>query len=306
MAALEAARDVDAPDWLINAGAIRDVVFDALHDRPLTTPPRDVDLGFFDPGDLSPERDAEVEAALRQRAPDLPWEAKNQAAVHVWYPKRFGFEVPPFRNTAEAVATFPLTAACVGVRLRPMTSCSSVAPHGLVDLGLLIRVSPARHLPLGPARWLGAAGRQVPSATLPMRTYVRVNQGLGPQPLPPRPGYAQPDARARRGRRAAPGRARRRALDLPVLLDARSPLYSRAAVRWQARLCLEARGMELGEAAFVLGGLEALGGEHGEAVALALAGLLEARGLSAAARVLARWGSFALRPGRAAPEHGDT
>jgi len=55
-----------------------------------------------------------------------------------------------------------------------------------------------------------------------------------------------------------------------VLLDARSPLYSRAAVRWQARLCLEARG------------------------------------LSAAARVLARWGSFALRPGRAAPEHGDT
>jgi hypothetical protein len=24
-----------------------------------------------------------------------------------------------------------------------------VAPHGLVDLGLLIRVSPARHLPLG-------------------------------------------------------------------------------------------------------------------------------------------------------------
>ena len=91
-----------------------------------------------------------------------------------------------------------------------------------------------------------------------------------------------------------------------VLLDARSPLYSRAAVRWQARLCLEARGMELGEAAFVLGGLEALGGEHGEAIALALAGLLEARGLSAAARVLARWGSFALRPGRAAPDHGDT
>ena len=86
-----------------------------------------------------------------------------------------------------------------------------------------------------------------------------------------------------------------------MLLDARSPLYSRAAVRWQARLCLEARGMELGEAAFVLGGLEALGGEHGEAVALALAGLLEARGLSAAARVLARWGSFRPPPGQGSP-----
>jgi hypothetical protein len=48
---------------------------------------RDVDLGFFDPDDLSPQRDAEVEAALRERAPDLPWEAKNQAAVHLWHPQ---------------------------------------------------------------------------------------------------------------------------------------------------------------------------------------------------------------------------
>jgi hypothetical protein len=28
---------------------------------------RDVDLGFFDPDDLSPQRDAEVEAALRDK-----------------------------------------------------------------------------------------------------------------------------------------------------------------------------------------------------------------------------------------------
>ena len=127
-----------------------------------------------------------------------------------------------------------------------------------------------------------------------------------PQPLPPRPGYAQPDARARRGRRAAAGRARRRAVDLPRA--ARRPL---AAV--------PARGRALAGAAVPRGARDgargggvrprrpgALDGEHGEAVALALAGLLEVRGLSAAARVLARWGSFALRPGTAASEHGDT
>ena len=116
MQALRAARDVDAPDWLINAGAIRDVVFDSLHDRPLTTPPRDVDLGFFDPDDLSSERDAEVEAALRERAPDLPWEAKNQAAVHLWYPKRFGFDVPPFRTHGQGGRDVP---ADRGLRRRP-------------------------------------------------------------------------------------------------------------------------------------------------------------------------------------------
>ena len=145
MQALRAAREVDAPDWLINAGAIRDVVFDALHDRPLTTPPRDVDVGFFDRADLSPQRDAEVEAALRERAPDLPWEAKNQAAVHLWYPQAFGVEVPPLRSSADAVATFPETASCVGVRLLAGDDMLVVAPHGLGDLfACVCRHNPTR------------------------------------------------------------------------------------------------------------------------------------------------------------------
>jgi uncharacterized protein len=144
MQALRAARDVGAPDWLICAGAIRDAVWDALHDRPPITP-RDIDLGFFDPADLTPARDAAVEAALRERAPELPWEAKNQAAVHVWYPARFGFEVPPFGSTAEAVATFPETATCVGVRLLPDDELQVVAPYGLADLlGCVCRHNPAR------------------------------------------------------------------------------------------------------------------------------------------------------------------
>ena len=96
MQALRAARDVDAPDWLINAGAIRDAVWDAYHHRPAATL-RDVDLGFFDGDDLSPQREAEVEAALRACAPGLPWEAKNQAAVHLWYPRRFGTLGRPVR-----------------------------------------------------------------------------------------------------------------------------------------------------------------------------------------------------------------
>ena len=145
MQGLRAARDVDAPDWLIAAGAIRDAVWDDLHGRPLTTPPRDLDLGFFDPDDLTPERDAEVEAALRRRAPDLPWDAKNQAAVHLWYPDRFGIEVEPFGATAEAIATFPETASCVGVRLLPDDEILVVAPHGLDDLfACVCRHNPTR------------------------------------------------------------------------------------------------------------------------------------------------------------------
>jgi hypothetical protein len=90
MEALRVARDVDPPDWLIGAGAVRDAVWDAIHERSLTAAPRDVDVAFFDPSDLTATRDLSVEAALRARAPHLPWEAKNQAAVHLWYPRSFG------------------------------------------------------------------------------------------------------------------------------------------------------------------------------------------------------------------------
>jgi uncharacterized protein len=142
MDALGVARAVAAPQWLV---AIRDVVWDDLHGRPLTVPPRDVDLGFFDPADLSPGRDEAVERALRVRAPRLPWEARNQAAVHRWYPRVFGLEVSPFRSCAEAIATFPETASAVGVRLLHDDDLLVVAPFGLADLfGCVCRHNPAR------------------------------------------------------------------------------------------------------------------------------------------------------------------
>jgi uncharacterized protein len=132
--ALAAARAVDAPDWLLAAGAIRDAVWDALHDRP-PEPPRDVDLAFFDPADLTTTREDAVLAALRAHAPDVPWDARNQAAVHLWYGRRFGVAaVEPFGSSAEAVATFPETASCVGVRLLEDGELLVVAPYGLGDL----------------------------------------------------------------------------------------------------------------------------------------------------------------------------
>ena len=105
----------------------------------------DVDLIFFDPADLSPERDAAVEAALRAEAPDLPWQAKNQAAVHLWYPRRFGVAVEPFTCSADAVATFPETATSVALHLDAADRLTVVAPYGVDDLlGLVLRHNPRR------------------------------------------------------------------------------------------------------------------------------------------------------------------
>jgi hypothetical protein len=142
--ALAAARDVDAPDWLVGAGALRNAVWDRLHGFAEPTALADVDVGFFDPADLTDARDDEVEVALRARLPGVPWQAKNQAAVHLWYPRRFGLEVEPFASTAEAVATFPETATAVAVRLESDDRLTVVAPCGLDDLGLVHRHNPRR------------------------------------------------------------------------------------------------------------------------------------------------------------------
>jgi hypothetical protein len=145
MEALAAAREVDSPDWLIGAGAVRTAVWDRLHGFDERSELADIDLVFFDAEDLSPERDRAVEEALAAELPDLPWDAKNQAAVHLWYPAKFGYEVEPLGSTAEGVATWPETATCVAVRLERDDRLELVAPFGLDDLlGLVHRRNPAR------------------------------------------------------------------------------------------------------------------------------------------------------------------
>jgi hypothetical protein len=145
MRALIAAREVDAPDWLISAGAVRTAVWDRLHCYESRTELPDLDLGFFDGADLSEGRERQIQRLLEAALPDEKWDVKNQAAVHLWYPKKFGYPVEPLTSTAAAVATFPETAVCVGLRLRSDDSLVIEAPFGLDDLfGLVHRRNPAR------------------------------------------------------------------------------------------------------------------------------------------------------------------
>jgi hypothetical protein len=145
MAVLRAVRDVDPPDWLVGGGVLRDLVWDRLHDRPEPVRPRDLDLAFFDPRRLDAGRDAEVERALLARLPGVPWDAKNQAAVHRWYPRVFGDEVPPLASAADGVGTWPETATAVAVRLLDGGELRVVAPCGLEDLfAMVCRRNPRR------------------------------------------------------------------------------------------------------------------------------------------------------------------
>jgi len=78
-------RDAGLPDAWVGAGAVRDLVWGERFGsgfRPAEV--RDVDVAFFDPDDLSRERDRAATDLLLSRRPEIAWEATNQAAVHTW------------------------------------------------------------------------------------------------------------------------------------------------------------------------------------------------------------------------------
>ena len=138
---LRSARRVDPPEWVVGAGVIRDIVWDYLEGRPRGEV-KDVDLAFFDPVDLSRARDLEVERALEREFP-APWDAKNQAAVHLWYEARFGHRIEPITSIPDAISRWPEPATAVAVRLEADDTLAIVAPLGLEDLfDMVLRRNP--------------------------------------------------------------------------------------------------------------------------------------------------------------------
>lgn len=124
------------PDAWVGAGALRDLVWGQLY-GPGFDPAavRDIDVAYFDPDHLGRDRDDQAEALLSSLWSELPWEARNQAAVHVWYDHKFGGEpVAPLLSIVDAIGTWPETATAVAVRLDRTDGIEICAPHGLDDL----------------------------------------------------------------------------------------------------------------------------------------------------------------------------
>ena len=132
-------------DWLVGGGALRDLGPDGMHTGFDPAQVKDVDVAFFYSWDLSPARDEAAEAVLQSSRPDVRWDVKNQAAVHLWYESRFGVAVDPLISAADGVGTWPETATSVGLRLQADDQLEIVAPCGLDDLlGGVCRRNPRR------------------------------------------------------------------------------------------------------------------------------------------------------------------
>jgi len=128
MEQLRAARTLGLGDWCIAAGFVRNRVWDHLHGIAPPRPPVDIDVLYFDAADISKAREADYEARLHALLPEAPWQVRNQARMHV------GKDLPPHRDTADAMTYWLETVTAVGVRLGPDDRLTVVAPLGTDDL----------------------------------------------------------------------------------------------------------------------------------------------------------------------------
>lgn len=144
MSALQVVRSLQLQSWCIGAGAVRNLVWDYLHGYKEPSTLADVDVVYFDP-DAAAGQDEKLQQRLQTTCPTIPWEVTNQALVHTWFERYFGYSVEPLHSLTEAVATWPEFATSVGVSLGVNDQIDIIAPHGLDDLfAMRVQRNPSR------------------------------------------------------------------------------------------------------------------------------------------------------------------
>ncbi len=137
--ALDGAEVLQAPQWHLGGGCVAQTVWNYLARHPLDADITDIDLVYFEPQDLSEQTEGRYIHRAEEVSVDLaiPVDLKNQARVHLWYERRFGRRIRPYRSIEDAISHWPTTATCVGV-----TRCAGqievCAPYGLADLFAMV------------------------------------------------------------------------------------------------------------------------------------------------------------------------
>jgi hypothetical protein len=150
-AMLAAMRTFQASDLWLVSGALFQTVWNVLERKPRGHGILDYDLFYFDPDTSEEAEDRWIQRAAEHFA-FAPREVqlRNQARVHLWYPKKFAIPYPQLHSSCDGVRQFLIPACMVAIRPRSNGNLELFAPLGLDDVfDRLIRPNP---LWQGPAR----------------------------------------------------------------------------------------------------------------------------------------------------------
>jgi hypothetical protein len=158
-ALLAAMRTFEAPDLWLVSGVLFQTVWNALEGKPRGHAILDYDLFYFDPDTSEEAEDRWIKRAAAHFAfADREIQLRNQARVHLWYPKKFGTPYPQLHCSCDGIRQFLMPACMVGIRPSD-AGIEIVAPLGLDDIfGRLIRPNPLWQGPPRP-RYLEKAAR---------------------------------------------------------------------------------------------------------------------------------------------------
>ena len=141
----------DAPDLWLVSGALFQTVWNVLEGKPRGRSIIDYDLFYFDPDTSEDAEDRWIKRAAEHFA-FAPREVqlRNQARVHLWYPKKFAIPYPQLHSSCDGVRQFLMPACMVAIQPQSNGNLELFAPLGLDDVfDRLIRPNP---LWQGPAR----------------------------------------------------------------------------------------------------------------------------------------------------------
>ncbi|MBU1304436.1 MAG: nucleotidyltransferase family protein [Alphaproteobacteria bacterium] len=143
MDVLEAVRDLRVPDGWLVSGAIYNLVWNRLTDRPSFYGVNDIDVIYFDDDDLSWDAEDRVIRLIEAALLDVPVpvQPRNQARVHLWYEQKFGIAFAPLTSACESLERYASKTHAIAARLDDTGALELVAPFGLDDL-FAFRVTP--------------------------------------------------------------------------------------------------------------------------------------------------------------------
>lgn len=141
---LRLAPQLRMPHWYLGAGCIAQTVWNVQHGFDLASNIKDCDLVYYDSSATSYEAEDVYIQEGKELFKNIPLQVEivNEARVHLWYEKHFGYSIGPYASVEHAISTWPTTATSIGVRYDDLGQFRVCAPYGLNDLfGMVVRAN---------------------------------------------------------------------------------------------------------------------------------------------------------------------
>lgn len=127
MKALQSLAQLKIASAYIAAGFVRNAIWDSLHQRE-STPLNDIDVIYFDPDNIDKLQDEKIQQRLQHAMPDMNWEVKNQARMHIKN------NHAPYLDCCDAMSYWPEKETAIAVRLHSVGKLQFISPFDIADL----------------------------------------------------------------------------------------------------------------------------------------------------------------------------